>query len=193
MVMHIHLSASRLTTDALRIAAVGFTLAWVLGLAIPVPATDLDAPGHAVSAALAGHELAFAARALLVHGLAAVALVTVAASLGRRARIAGLVAAALSAVQWMLESALAAGGSGSLLEAVNRIDGVKMVALAALVLTGSHLLPRWLRAVGAILVPALIISAAGYLALVTSLAVAAFVSLPLLLIWVTGAGLAQAR
>jgi len=52
---------------------------------------------------------------------------------------------------------------------------------------------RWLQAVGAILAPALAVSAAGYLALVPSLALAAFVSLPLLLVWVTGAGLAKAR
>src|SRR3954452_19867777 len=100
------LPARRFAPLALPLAAVGFTLAWLLGLAIPVPATDLDAPGQAVSSALAGHELAFALRSLLVHGLAGVALVTVAATLGRRARIAGFVAAGLSLLQWTLETAL---------------------------------------------------------------------------------------
>ena len=187
------LPALRPAHGSLRLAAVGFTLAWLLGLAIPVPGTDVDATGHAVAAALAGHEAEVALRALLVHGLAAVALVTVAVALGRRARIAALVAAALSLAQWALETTLAAGGSGALMEAVNRLDGLKMIALAALVLAGSRTLPRWLQAVGAVLVPALAVSAAGYLALVPWLALAAFVSLPLLLVWVTGAGLAKAR
>jgi hypothetical protein len=177
----------------LRAAAIAFTLVWLLGLAIPVPATDIDATGQAVASALAGHELEFALRALLVHGLAAVALVTVAGALGRRAQFAGLIAAGLSVVQWGLETLLAAGGSGALQEAVNRLDGLKMLALAALVLAGARALPQWLRGVGAALVVALAVSAAGYLFLVPSLAAAAYLSLPLLLVWVTGAGLARAR
>jgi hypothetical protein len=66
-----------------------------------------------------------------------------------------------------------------------------MVALAGIVVAGAHAVPRWLRAVGVVLVPALIVSAAGYGLLIESLAPAAYVSLPLLLVWITGAGLGR--
>jgi hypothetical protein len=54
-------------------------------------------------------------------------------------------------------------------------------------------LPRWLGDTAAFLTVALIASGAGYLLLNTTLAQAAFVSGPLLLVWVTGVGIALAR
>jgi len=170
----------------LRAAAIGFSLVWLLGLAIPVPMLALDGSD---ASALAGHELEFALRSLLVHGLAAISLVVVSASLGRRAQIAGIVAAGLSLTQWVLETVIAGGADASLITAVNHLDGLKMIALAGIVVAGAHAVPRWLRVVGAVLAPALIVSAAGYGLLIEALAPAAYVSLPLLLVWITGAGL----
>jgi hypothetical protein len=54
-------------------------------------------------------------------------------------------------------------------------------------------LPRWLGYTAALLTVALIASGAGYLLLNATLALAVFVSGPLLLVWVTGAGVALAR
>ncbi|HEX6024334.1 MAG TPA: hypothetical protein VFZ00_20265 [Solirubrobacter sp.] len=168
----------------LPVAAVGFTLVWLLGLAIPVPMVDVDAS----PAALAGHESEVALRSLFVHGFAAAALLAVGWGLSRPLAIA---AAALSLMQWAMETAFAAGGPDALIEATNRVDGVKMLVLAALVLAGARLAPRWLRLLAPVTAVALVVSAAGYGLLVPPLAAAAFVSLPLLLIWITGSGLAR--
>ena len=192
----------------LLLAAVGYSVAWVLGLMVPVPAVDIDASAQAVLGSVVGHEGAVALRALLVHGLAALALVTVAVALARAtgARfvlVAGVVAAGLSLVQFVLELVLT-GPAGSdavpsLVDAVNRIDGVKMFALAGLALAGaaairrSAAVPRWLSGLGVVLAVALVASGVGYALLIPALGQAAYVSLPLLLIWVTGTGVAIAR
>jgi hypothetical protein len=78
------------------------------------------------------------------------------------------------------------------------MDGVKMIALAAMSVAGVGLvrravLPRWLGYTATFLAVVLTVSGAGYLLLNTTLAQAVLVSGPLLLVWVTGAGLALAR
>ena len=167
-----------------RIAAVAFTLVWLIGLAVPVPMVDVNAS----PAGFSGHETELALRSLFVHGFAAVALLVVGWGLNRRLAIA---AAALSLAQWVSETAFAAGGPGALIEATNRLDGVKMLVLAALIVVGARVAPRWLRVLAPVAAVALVVSAAGYGLLVPSLAAAAFVSLPLLLVWITGAGLSR--
>src|SRR5829696_1033363 len=167
-----------------RIAAVAFTLVWLIGLAVPVPMVDVGAS----PAALAGHETELALQSLLVHGFAAMALLVVGWGLSRPLAIT---AAALSLIQWVLETAFAAGGPDGLIEATNRLDGVKMLVLAGLVLAGARVAPRWLRVLAPVTAVALVVSAAGYGLLVPSLAVAAIVSLPLLLISITGSGLTR--
>ena len=59
--------------------------------------------------------------------------------------------------------------------------------------TQTGLLPRWLRWTGVALVAAIIASGIGYALLSNTFALAAWVSLPLLLIWVAGAGIAVGR
>jgi small-conductance mechanosensitive channel len=81
---------------------------------------------------------------------------------------------------------------------INRMDGAKMLALAALALAGvalarGGLLPRLLGYVAAALAAAMVASGVGYLLLSTTLAQAAAVSLGLLLIWVVGTGVALSR
>jgi hypothetical protein len=173
-----------LSISWLPVAAVAFTLVWLVGLAIPVPMVDVDAS----PAAFAGHETELALQSLFVHGFAAVALLVVGWGLSRPLAIA---AAGLSLVQWVLETAFAAGGPDGLMEATNRLDGVKMLVLAGLIVAGARIAPRWLRALAPVAAIALVVSAAGYGLLVPSLAAAAFVSLPLLLIWITGSGLSR--
>jgi len=70
-----------------------------------------------------------------------------------------------------------------------------MLALAAMAAGGAalvrrtHLLPGWLGYLGALLAVALVVSGIGYLLLSSALAPAAFVSGPLLLVWVTATGI----
>jgi hypothetical protein len=70
-----------------------------------------------------------------------------------------------------------------------------MLALAAMAASGAalvrrtRLLPGWLGHLGVVLAVALVVSGIGYLLLSSTLAPAAFVSGPLLLIWVTAVGI----
>ena len=92
-----------------------------------------------------------------------------------------------------------ASRAGLLFASINRLDGVKMLALAAMAGTGAALvhrtgvLPGWLGYAGGLLAVALVVSGVGYLLLNSTLAPAAFVSGPLLLLWVTGAGISLGR
>jgi hypothetical protein len=91
------------------------------------------------------------------------------------------------------------GGNRLLFAAVNRLDGVKMLALAAMAAGGAvlvrrtRLLPSWQGYLGFLLAVALVVSGAGYLLLSSALAPAAFVSGPLLLVWVTATGISLGR
>jgi hypothetical protein len=127
--------------------------------------------------------------------------------LGRVAVLAGIGAAIVSLIQcalglWLAGAAVPdgeAGRAGVLFDLINRMDGVKMLALAAMAFAAvglvrrGGLLSRWLGYTAALLTAALTASGIGYLLLNDTLAQAAAVSLPLLLIWVAGAGLALGR
>jgi hypothetical protein len=83
--------------------------------------------------------------------------------------------------------------AGEVFDAINRLDGLKMLLLATVITTAVLArraigLPRWLSAAGVLASLALLISGIGYLALDGTLAYAAVLSLPLLLIWVSGTG-----
>ena len=123
------------------------------------------------------------------------------------ATTAGLAAVVVSLVQcglgvYLTSSVVPAGhaaAAGDLTDAISRLDGVKMLALAVLALAGIALarntpvLPGWLSYAGIALAVAIVVSGVGYLLLLDSLALAAWVSLPLLLVWVTGSGIALGR
>jgi hypothetical protein len=120
---------------------------------------------------------------------------------------AGATAAAIALVQCVLGlsltiSAVPAGHAGTaaaLSEALNRLDGVKMLVLATMAAAGTilarrtGLLPRWLQWTGVALAAAITASGIGYALLNATFAQAAWVSLPLLLAWVTGAGITVGR
>ena len=86
------------------------------------------------------------------------------------------------------------GSAHLLYEAVNRLDGVKMLALAILGLAGatSGVLPRWLRYAGITLAIAITCVRRGLPAAPAGLADLAYVSGPLLLVFITGTGLTLA-
>lgn len=207
--------ASRGLISAPAVAGIAYIASWLIGLAVWPSNLDVAAANVKVVATLGAHRGAATAQYLLVEGLAAIALTVVVIALGRAARrreaellgrvtlVAGIGAAAVSMVQCALGVVLVGsvvrdrenGRAGRLFDLINRLDGVKMLALAALAVAGVGLarravLPRWLGYTGAFLAAALVVSGVGYLILNTTLAQAVFVSGPLLLVWVTGAGVA---
>jgi hypothetical protein len=197
------------------VAGVAYLVAWLTGLAVWPSNLDVAASGSQVVAAYTGHRDVAMLQSLLVHGVAAVALAIVVLALGQAARhrdagslapatvVAGVGAAVVSLVQCALGLLLAgwavpdgdSGRAGDLFAAINRLDGVKMLALAAMAASGAalvrrtRLLPGWLGYLGVLLAVALVVSGIGYLLLRSALAPAAFVAGPLLLIWVTAVGI----
>ena len=156
---------------------------------------------------------------LLVEGLAAIALAVVVIAFGRAARrrgaerlgravvLAGVGAVVVSLVECALGLVLASapvpdgesGRAGTLFHLINRLDGAKMLALAAMALAAvaparrRGPLPRWLGYVAVALAATMIASGVGYLVLNNTLTQAAAVSLPLLLIWVAATGVTLGR
>ncbi|HEX3811847.1 MAG TPA: hypothetical protein VHX59_03315 [Mycobacteriales bacterium] len=199
-----------------RAAGVLFALAWLVGLFVWTSNTVVSASDATIVRDYAAGSAPAMAQSTLVHGVAGLALAgVVLAALrllprdgwARAAGIAGAAAVAISLVQWVLGMLLAgwaapagaAARSGDLFEVINRLDGVKMLALAALAVAGAgairggRALPTWLAWLGWVLAAALVVSGIGYLFLVGALSGAAYVSLPLLLLWVTGVGVTLGR
>ena len=202
------------------VAGLAFSAAWLVGLAVFSSSTEVRASGAQVVAGYVGHQGIAATQFVLTEVVTAVALAVVALSLAhaglraggdprlvRAVRGTGLVAAAIAVTQGVLGVALTTwavsgghvGAAGALNETISRLDGVKMFVLAGLALAGgalgarTGLLPRWLRVVGLALAAAILVSGVGYLLLLNGPATAAWVSLPLLLVWVTGVGVVVAR
>jgi hypothetical protein len=189
---------------ALPVAGLTYVGAWLVGLAVNPAGPALDAGRQVVVAHYADHAAQAAAQSLLVHGVAAAALGFVVLTVTRRAegpdrllaRTAGMTAVGLSLMQMVL-GLLAAGDSSAAparFEALSRIDGLKMFALAifvaaTLTMVRRRLLPRWLGGVGIVLVVTLVPAAIGYLTMSAALAIAAAPALFLLLAFVAGTAL----
>jgi hypothetical protein len=189
------------------LTGVGYTLSWAAGLALPAPSPRLGAPGSDIVAALDGHGPAVAVQFALTEGLPAAGIAVIAVALARFARrrgeagparfvlASGLVAAVISAVQAVLGMVLAAttapGPAYLLCASVDRLDGVKMLALAVLGVAAAAMtaLPRWLRWTAAALAVAITGSGLVYLLLAAALATAAGPALVLLLAFMTGCGI----
>lgn len=195
-------------------AGLAYLAAWVGGLLVWPANLALNATGAQVVFAHRAHVAGAATQYLLVEGLAGLLLGVVLAFwllgerrseavTGRRTAIAlSVVAVVTSLAQCGLGLAVIAAAtqhhvasSGDLFALVNRLDGVKMLALAGVaacfVATRSPAArpPRWLTVTAAALGVALVASGLAYVLLASPLAWTAFVSGPLLLIWVTGTGI----
>lgn len=184
------------------IAAAVYIGAWAIGLVAFASAPALDAPVAAVAEFYETHGVSSVLQAALVHLVAGLALLVVVSAMrncgGTRVAVrAGLVAVGLSLTQFGLEvlRGLGAGAFGpetidGLFEAVNRLDGAKMLALAVLVgasvapLRSAGLFGKPTAALGWATTIALVASGVGYLLLDPALGSAAYLSLPLLLAWV---------
>jgi hypothetical protein len=199
------------------IATVGYALAWIAGLSVLGSSTQVSANGMQVVRALAGHQFAAGLQYALTEGATALFLITVVwgvtgnAQYSRARRTMRLAAVAATVVSlaecglglWLsigLARPGEVGPAGTVNDVITRLDGLKMlllalVATAAAVATrgGTLPLPRWLSPLAAVLAIAIAVSGVGYLALSDAAASTAWVSLPLLIVFVTVAGLTTAR
>jgi hypothetical protein len=189
---------------ATSVAAVGYLAFWIVGLLVGPSNLSVTSSGSAVVQAYAGHSGQAIIQYVLTEGLAGVALaIVLGGTLGGLARITGYCAAAVSVVQCGLGIWLAgcitpdgaAATARTVFDVIDRLDGVKMILLAGTAVIASIVArrPVWLRYAGFLLAVAITVSGIGYLLANATLAVAAWVSLPLLLIWVAGLGITPRR
>jgi hypothetical protein len=199
-------------------AGAAYVAVWVAGLAAWPSNPPLTATAAQTAASYAAHQDQAVVQYLLVEGLAGVLLGIVLACAVRSAArgnagsrtsgaaVLGAVAVLMSVAQCVIGLVLIAAAAGhdiarcgELSDLVNRLDGGKMLALAA---TGACLaaiggpapaLSRWLRVLTVPFGIALIASGFAYLTLSESLGWAAYVSGPLLLLWVAGLGIGLTR
>jgi hypothetical protein len=194
-------------------AGIGYLVAWAAGLAAWPVNLALNATDAQVTAAYQAHPGGAVAQYLLAEGLAGLLLgVVLAAALisaragrsvpGRLAAAAAAVAVAISLAQAAIGMFLVAAAThqdiaraGELSDLVTRLDGVKMLALAAVAayLAGrgaaDRRSPNWLRITATLAAVALAVSGLAYLLLASALAWTVYLSGPLLLLWISGTGI----
>jgi hypothetical protein len=191
-----------------------YVLAWAIGLSVGPASADVTASATQVVHGYLADQGGSIVSYLLTEGLAALALAGVVILLRRAARpgsvggamlAAGLTAATVSMAQCLTGVAVVAwiapAGhvdlSAALIDAINRVDGAKMLILAAMAvasipLVRARVLPTPFTYLAALLALALVLSGIGYLLALGALMEAAFVSLPLLILWVLAVGVVLA-
>ena len=198
-------------------AGICYVAAWVAGLASWPANLALNATSAQVAASYRAHPAGAASQYLLSEGLAGLLLgiVLAAAVISNRDRglasrwpaaAAAAGAAAISLLQAVIGMCLIAAAThhdiaraGGLSNLVNRLDGVKMLALAAVAAylrahrTSDRRPPNWLRATATLAAAALAVSGLDYLLLANSLAWTVYISGPLLLAWIAATGIWLAR
>ena len=202
------------------LAGFGFTLSWLIGLSVFAASTTVASTGVEVIEAYSGRVPAGVLQYLFTEGLPPVAILIVVGALARSAResgqvrlgaatwLAALAASIISFAQFVVGVVLVtvavpagdAASSALLSDSVTRLDGAKMLLFASMAATAFVYLARvqggrliWLRGASVLLAVTITVSGVGYLFVVPSLATAAFASLPLLLVWVTGFAIVLGR
>jgi hypothetical protein len=193
-------------------AGIGYVAAWAAGLASWPANLALNATDGQVAAAYRAHPAGATSQYLLSEGVAALLLgVVLAAALisgrdrGRAPLWPAMTAAgavAVSLAQTVIGMFLIAAAThhdivraGGLSDLVNRLDGVKMLALAAVAAylsargTRDHRPANWLRAIAALAAVTLAVSGVDYVLLANSLAWTVYISGPLLLAWIAATGI----
>jgi hypothetical protein len=188
------------------VAGAVYIAAWISGLLVVPSAPSATGPAGVLHDFYASHVPAIVVQALLVHGLAGVALAVLAWTLPRAAGVTGRLAVLVRATGWA-----AAGGSlaqvgltlvatagvdaatpaatRSLVHAVDVADAVKLVLLAGFVAAATALaaragvIRRWLRILAAALVVLLPLGGASFVVPNAVLGLLLVVSLPVLLVW----------
>jgi hypothetical protein len=195
------------------LAGISYGIAWAGGLAAWPSNLTIDATKREIVSLYSAHQSEATAQYLVVEAIAGVLLGMVLLyciwSIRRcertwtsRAAVAGGVAVAVSLLQCLLGLLLVSAASkghlsqsGDICQLINRLDGVKQLLLGACVVMLGILLrttsnyPLWLWRTSVITGIALVPSGLGYLLLWNVLARTAFVSLPLLILWVAGTGI----
>jgi hypothetical protein len=207
---------SALRRSLLPVAGISYLAAWVAGLLVFSSSTQVRSTGEQVLRSYTGHSGALTTQFILTEGVTGIALAVVlwhlaagiAGQIGKVIRVSGLTAAAISVGQCGIGVFLAtcilsphdSVAAGRAFDILNRLDGVKMLLLtvsagaaAVAIHHGRTLLPAWLKAVSVATSATIAISGAGYLTLDNTLATAAYVSLPLLIAFVTGTAVCLAR
>ncbi|HEY2506161.1 MAG TPA: hypothetical protein VGI58_06575 [Streptosporangiaceae bacterium] len=201
------------------LAGIGYAVAWLVSLSVGAPNLSVAASGRKVLAAYGGHGWSAMTMFVLAEGIAAIALaiiVVLAAGAARRqgtpraglsAAGFGLAAAVVSWVElgmgaWLTFSVVPSGraaNAGTLNNAITRIDGGKMLLLAAMAVAlaalaaKSTVLPRWLAPLGLLLAVALVASGLGWVLLTNGLATSVYVSGALLIVFVAATGVTMGR
>lgn len=195
-------------------AGITFLIAWIVGLSVWPTNLSVRASGTQIIDALTGHTAAATVQFLTSQGLAGLALAMVLTTVARPARITGAAAVAVSLTQCALGVHLAgwvapegnAAAAATFYGLINRLDGVKMLLLAAtaalvsipMVRNRTPMLRNRTRSLilpglGLLLAATITVSGIGYLLLSAALAPAAYVSGVLLLIWVPALALTTRR
>jgi hypothetical protein len=196
------------------VAAAAYVAGWIAGVAIAPSGPGSDPV--AVHGYYVGHAPQIVVQALLVHGLAGVALAVLALvlprALGGAGRLEGLLrgsgiaAATVSLVQTALTLVAVAragsdvpGTTAALVHAVDVADTVKLLLLAVFVpvvtvaARRAGMLPRWMSGVAIALVVLLPLGGASFLVANGLLGMLLVVSLPVLLVWAGTVGLLVGR
>jgi hypothetical protein len=196
-------------------AGVAYLVAWAAGLGAWPVNLALNASAAEVAASYRAHPAEAVANYLLTEGLAGILLGVVLAcvllpQLRDRmtartvgAAVLGAIAVSISLAQCVVGLLLTAAATshdtarcGDLSALVTRLDGAKMIAIALAAAgivaaeTARPLIPGWLQVLAVPLGLALLASGYAYLTLTSQLGWTAFVSGVLLLLWVTGVGIA---
>jgi hypothetical protein len=200
------------------LAGVGYAVAWIASQLTGAPNPSIAAPGTQLVASFAGHGGSMLAMFVLAEGVAAIALILVVVFVARAARqpgirhsarLAAMTAAGFgiaSAVVSLAELGLGVWLFGTVLpqrrtvtfgtayHALSRVDGAKMLLLAAMavalsaVALSAAILPRWLAPIGFLLGAGLVVSGLGWLLLAPGLSNSVYVSGVLLVVFVTATG-----
>lgn len=195
-------------------SGIAYTLAWLIGLTLASSSTQIHATGAQIVHAYTGHRGALTAQYLLTEGAAGLLLAAViwplaaaapARRTGRLILSSGLAAATVSLAQAGLGAWLTldlvpdhnSANAATVFRLLNQLDGAKMLLLAitatataAAIARRQLSLPRWLGYTAAALATTITASGIGYLILDNTLAAAAWLSLPCLLVFITGTGIA---
>lgn len=205
-----------LRRSLLLLAGASYFIAWVLGLVVFSSSTQVHSTGGQVLGSYTGHSGAVTTQFILTEGVTALALTVVLwhlaagidGRLGAVVRLTGLTAVVISLGQCGIGVFLASRivtqhdpvAAGAAFDALNRLDGAKMLLLAAsAAATAAAIhqartrLPSWLAPVSVATAATLAVSAAGYLTLDNTLAAAAYASLPLLIGFVTSTSACLSR
>jgi hypothetical protein len=201
-------------------AGILFSLSWIIGLSLWSSSTEVAQSGEEIIRAYLGSERIALAQFFFTEGLPAICLALVMTSfgkysiaageisLGRTILAASWIAASLSFIQFSLGAYLCAvvvpadrpDAAKLAVDVLSRTDGAKMLSMTVFALAcfrvlrkGKTDLPAWLSWAAIALAAAIFLSGIGYLFLLNGLSLAAYASLPLLLLWMTGVGIAMGR